>query len=168
MTDATATATNARVIEVFADVWCPFTHVGLRRLVERREQLGRDDVVLRIRAWPLELVNGSPLAGDVVAEEIDALRDAVAPDLFTGFDVTRFPHSTIPSLALAAAAYGRSDRTGEAVSLALRTAMFEDGRDIGAPSELDAIARRFDLEYSQADSVRVIDDDWHEGERRGV
>ena len=30
-------------IEVFADVLCPFTHVGLRRLVARRTELGRDD-----------------------------------------------------------------------------------------------------------------------------
>ena len=29
------------VIEVFADVTCPFTHVGLRRFVERRGELGR-------------------------------------------------------------------------------------------------------------------------------
>ena len=26
-------------VEVFADVWCPFTHVGLRRLVERRDHV---------------------------------------------------------------------------------------------------------------------------------
>jgi hypothetical protein len=26
-------------IEVFADVRCPFTHVGLRRFVQRRHQL---------------------------------------------------------------------------------------------------------------------------------
>jgi hypothetical protein len=32
------------VIEVFADVACPFTHVGLRRFVDRRAELGRHDV----------------------------------------------------------------------------------------------------------------------------
>ena len=48
-------------LEVFADVCCPFTHVGLRRIVRRRAELGRDDVVLVVRAWPLELVNGVPL-----------------------------------------------------------------------------------------------------------
>ena len=50
-------------IEVFADVSCPFTHVGLRRLVEHRRQLERDDLRIVVKAWPLELVNGSPLAG---------------------------------------------------------------------------------------------------------
>jgi predicted DsbA family dithiol-disulfide isomerase len=167
MNDVHATL-RIRVVEVFADVWCPFTHVGLRRLIERREELGRDDVVFRIRAWPLELVNEAPLAGDFVSEEIDVLREVVAPDLFTGFDPTRFPHSTIPALALAAAAYRRNDQIGEAASLALRTALFEDGRDISDPYELDAIARRFDLEYSEADSLHSINDDWEEGRRRGV
>jgi hypothetical protein len=38
------------VLEVFADVWVPFTHVVLRRLVEQRARLGRDDVVVRVRA----------------------------------------------------------------------------------------------------------------------
>jgi hypothetical protein len=50
---------KVRVVEVFADVSCPFAHVGLRRLVEQRDKLARDDIVLRVRAWPLELVNGS-------------------------------------------------------------------------------------------------------------
>ena len=67
------------LVEVFADVACPFTHVGLRRLVARRAALGRDDVVLRVRAWPLELVNGRPLAADAVAEEVVELTASVAP-----------------------------------------------------------------------------------------
>jgi predicted DsbA family dithiol-disulfide isomerase len=167
MKDVAATA-PVRIVEVFADVSCPFTHVGLRRLIERREQLGRDDVVLRVRAWPLEFVNGAPLAGDFVGEEIDVLREVVAPDLFEGFDATRFPHSTIPALALETGAYGRSDRIGEAVSLALRNAVFEDGRDVGDPRVLDAIADQFDLEYSEPDALRSIEEDWQEGVRRGV
>src|ERR1700730_2331234 len=38
------------VLKVYADVWCPFAHVGLRSVVRRRYQLGRDDVVMRVRA----------------------------------------------------------------------------------------------------------------------
>src|SRR5206468_3084962 len=61
------TAEHARcgmtaVIEVFADVRCPFTHVGLTRFVARRHELGRREPRLRVRAWPLELVNGEPLS----------------------------------------------------------------------------------------------------------
>jgi predicted DsbA family dithiol-disulfide isomerase len=156
------------VVEVFADISCPFTHVGLRRFVEQRDRLGRDDVVFWVRAWPLEFVNGAPLAGDFVGEEIDALRSVVAPDLFHHFDPTCFPGTTIPALALAAAAYRRSNRVGEAVSLALRTALFEEGRDISDPDELATIARAHGLEAPNHDAEQSVRDDWHEGERRGV
>jgi predicted DsbA family dithiol-disulfide isomerase len=159
---------RVRVLEVFADVWCPFTHVGLRRLVEQRAQLGRDDVVVWVRAWPLELVNGEPLSADLVAEEIQALREAVAPDLFAGFNPERFPSTSLPALTLAASAYRRDDRTGEQVSLALRTALFEDGRDIADPAELAAIAHAIELEPPGANAEQAIHDDWQEGRRRGV
>lgn len=164
----TAAPPRVRVVEVFADVSCPFTHVGLRRLIDQREQLGRDDVALRVHAWPLELVNGVPLTGDFVGEETDVLREVVAPDLFEGFDPKSFPKTTVPALALTALASRRDDRTGEAVSLALRTALFEEGRDISDCDELAAIASSFDLELPGPDAERLVHDDWHEGERRGV
>ena len=94
------------VVEVFADLGCPFTHVGLRRFVERRAERGRGDVHLLVRSWPLEVVNGTPLDADFIAEEVDDIRAAVAPDLFTGFAATAFPASSIPGLALAAAIDG--------------------------------------------------------------
>ena len=107
-------------IEVFADICCPFTHVGLRRLVERRDALGRSDVVIKARAWPLELVNGAPLDPVMIGEEVDALRAQVAPDLFTNFQPSRFPASSLPALRLAATAYDHSLVLGEQISLALR------------------------------------------------
>ena len=58
----------------------------------------RSTVVLRVRAWPLELVNGEPLAADLVAEEVRELREQVAPDLFAGFDPTRFPATSLPAM----------------------------------------------------------------------
>ncbi len=157
-----------KVIEVFADIWCPFTHVGLRRLVEQRALRGRDDVVLHARAWPLELVNGAPLAGDFVSTEVHALRKSVAPDLFTGFDAKRFPDSTIPALALAATAYKHDDRVGEQVSLELRNALFERGSDIGDPGVLAEIANALGIEQEGDESERWVHDEWHEGKARGV
>ena len=53
-------------IEVWADVWCPFAHIGIRRLVEERDRRG-SEVHLRVRAWPLELVNGRPLDAAFIA-----------------------------------------------------------------------------------------------------
>ena len=87
------------VVEVFADVACPFTHVGLRRFVERRAELGRGDVTLWVRAWPLEIVNSEPLDPHFIAEEIDDIREQVAPTLFAGFVEGSFPASSLPGLA---------------------------------------------------------------------
>jgi len=158
----------AGVIEVFADVCCPFTHVGLRRLVERRDALGRTGVALRVRAWPLELVNGKPLERDLIAHEIDALRTQVSPDLFTRFDPAAFPSSSLPALGLAAAAYRLGDAVGEQVSLALRAALFEEGRDIADPDVLADIAAAVGVPrplVATDDDVRA---DWREGQQRGV
>jgi predicted DsbA family dithiol-disulfide isomerase len=156
------------IIEVFADVRCPFTHVGLRRLVERREALGRHDVQLRVRAWPLELVNDAPLDADFIAEEVDEIREQVATDLFTGFDVAAFPSSSLPSLALAAKAYAVSAAAGEQVSLALRDALFELGRDVGAADVLDEIAAAAGVGVPDAADHQRVLDDWAEGRERGV
>ena len=67
-------------IEVFADVACPFTHVGLRRFVERRAERGDPEPVhLRVRSWPLEVVNGQPLDPEHAAEAAAAARAALGP-----------------------------------------------------------------------------------------
>jgi predicted DsbA family dithiol-disulfide isomerase len=84
------------VIEVFADVACPFTHVGLRRFVDRRAELGRHDVTLRVRSWPLEIVNGQPLDPHFIAEEIDEIRQQVAPALLQGFTEATFQRVRFP------------------------------------------------------------------------
>ncbi|RPI04442.1 MAG: disulfide bond formation protein DsbA, partial [Actinobacteria bacterium] len=154
------------VIEIFADVRCPFTHVGLRRLVERREASGAH-FVLKVRAWPLELVNDAPLDASLIAAEVAELRRQVAPDLFTGFDPDAFPASSLPALGLAAAAYERDRHLGETVSLRLRDALFEQGRDIGERGELAHIADRLGLPRDLADPASVLRD-WHEGQTRGV
>jgi predicted DsbA family dithiol-disulfide isomerase len=157
------------IIEVFADVRCPFAHVGLRRLVQRRDA-GEMDFTLRIRAWPLELVNGAPLDAELIGEEIEALREQVAPDLFTGFSVAAFPHTSLPALALTGAAYARGPEIGERVALGLRWALFEDGRDIARTDVLAALAERWGVPASPdtdgADAEVVAD--WRDGQARGV
>ncbi len=161
-------STPTGTIEVFADLRCPFTHVGLRRVVERRHALGHDAIRLRVRAWPLELVNAAPLDALLIAEEVAELRAQVAPELFAGFDPDRFPASSLPGLRLAAAAYRQSLDAGELVSLAMRTALFEEGRDITEPSELAAIAATAGIAEAVAGTDDDVVADWREGQRRGV
>ena len=111
---------------MFADMSCPFVYVGLRRLLEARDTRG-SNARIRVRAWPLEWINGRQLAPQLVAAEIAKIREKVAPHLFAGFEPSRFPDSTIDALGLAAAAYGRDVQTGEQVSLRVREALFEEG-----------------------------------------
>jgi len=159
----------ARVaVEVFADMTCPFAHVGLRRFVARREELGSSGPILRVRAWPLELVNGEPLEPALVAQHVDELREQVAPDLFRGFDRELIPTSSMPAFELVAAAYEISDQVGERISLAVRGALFEDGLDIAAPEVLDRISESAGITVCRADAERIVRDDYEEGKRRGV
>jgi len=159
-----------RTIEVFADVLCPFTHVGLHTLIDRRAERGLDEPRLRIRAWPLELVNGRPLDPDHVAAEIVALRKSVRPDLFSGFTVDTFPATSMTAFGLTAAA----DRSGdpaviENVGMALRDVVFEQGRDISDPEVVATVARQFGLTPLSAEATEAaVRADWEEGKRRGV
>lgn len=156
------------VIEVFADVSCPFTHVGLRRLVAHRAGLGRDQPRLHVRAWCLELVNGSPPGPDPVVPEVQALRRAVAPDLFLGLVPDRLPATTRPALASAAAAYRAGLDVGERFSLALRHALFEEGRDVADPQVLAGLRAAHGVPEPTADDHASIDRDHEEGTARGV
>jgi predicted DsbA family dithiol-disulfide isomerase len=157
-------------VEVFADVLCPFTHVGLHTLIDRRTERGLDAPRLRIRAWPLELINGHPLDPDHIAAEIVALRGSVRPDLFAGFSVDTFPGTSMAAFALTAAA----DRTGdpilvEQVGMALRDKMFEQGLDIGDPAVVQTVADRFGVTPLDAEATEAaVRADWDEGKRRGV
>ena len=153
---------------MYADLSCPFTHVGLRRLTAARD-VRAPGVRVRVRAWPLEWINGHPLDSDLVAAEIAGLRASVAPDLFTGFDAATFPRTTIPALGLAAAAYRLGDDAGERMSLRLREALFEEGRDLADEEQLRAIGCELGVEplapRAAEASVRA---DWERGRARNV
>lgn len=159
-----------RTLEVFADVLCPFTHVGLHTLLDRRAERGLTEPRLNIRAWPLELINGKPLDADHVAAEIKALRASVRPDLFSGFSVTTFPTTSMPAFGLTAAAARDGDASLiEDVGMALRNALFEEGQDIGQPDVVEAIGERFGLRPLGAEAtLAAVRADWDEGRERGV
>lgn len=154
------------MIEVFADIVCPFTHVGLTRLAGRRAELGRSDVVFAVRSWPLEWVNGEPVDPAFIAHEVDLLRGGVAPDLFTDFRPDMFPASTIPALALTATAYAAAADVGERVALELRDLLFEQGVDIGDRAVLETLAESHQL--TLPDTIETVEADYEEGQQRGV
>jgi predicted DsbA family dithiol-disulfide isomerase len=155
-------------IEVFAELTCPFTHLALRRIVQRRTEGGRVGPLLRIRPWPLELVNGEPLDPEHVAHEVIALREQVSPDLFAWFEVGSFPSTSMPGFRLVEAAYAVDDSTGEAVGIALRNALFEEGRNIADAEVIAGIAAAHDVEVPSEELDEAVRRAYEEGQRRGV
>ena len=156
------------VIEVFADIWCPFTHVGLRALDEQRTSSGRLDVAIRVRAWPLELVNGVALDPATTEAHVEHLREQVAPTLFTDFRPDHFPTSTLAALALVERAYRADIRLGERASFEVRDGLFERGRDISDREVLAELADLLGVPRPDDEDRAAVVADWHEGQLRGV
>ena len=69
---------------------------------------------------------------------------------------------------MAGSAYRSDDRTGEAVSLALRDALFEQGQDISAPGVLARIAEAHGIAGAGPEDARQVLNDWDDGRSRGV
>ena len=155
--------TSGPVLEVFADIWCPFAHVGLQTIRRQRARAGRADVTILVRAWPLELVNGAPLDASATWDHVNELREQVAPDLFRDFDISRFPSSTLDALSLANRAYRTAPEVGELVSFALREALFEEGQDVSDRITLEHIAHTFAI--APCGRIRSCQVSWRTGMR---
>ncbi len=156
------------LIEVFADIWCPFAHVGLRAVQKQLALEGRSDAGVWVRAWPLELVNGAPVDPAATKEHAETLRGQVAPDLFSHLDIRHFPKSTLDALALVNRAYRTDLQLGTRVSYVLRDALFEEGRDISDPGTLERMAHDLGVVMPDETDRDAVLSDWHEGQRRGV
>ncbi len=155
------------VVEVFADITCPFTHVGLKRVVQHVDEMERPAIV-RVHAWPLEWVNGVPLDVAAVQVKARALADQLGVDDFSGLRADRWPTTTLPALELAAVAQRRDAATGLAVSLELRSALFEHGLDVGDPEVLARIAADHGLATGDPGAADAVRADYEDGVRRGV
>lgn len=153
---------------MFADVSCPFAYAGLTRISAYRDELGPGAPMLVVRAWPLELVNGSPLTGSGIAPKVDALRQKVVPDLFTGFDPACFPTTTLPALAAEAATRRISPSKGMECALALRRALFEEGADIGDAAVVALISTKLGFPESSEQDHETVLRDHAAGASRGV
>lgn len=157
-----------RMIDVFADVVCPFAHVGLRRFVTVRAERNLVEPVLRVRAWPLEIVNDKSHDGASVAPKIAALRAEVAPDAFRSFEPSTFPKTSLPAMAAEAAAYRLGPRVGESFSLAVRDALFEHREDVSDRATLDALATQLSVPLPTSEDEASVMQDYQDGQRRGV
>lgn len=154
-------------VEVYADITCPFAHVGLKRVMQHVSEMA-EPVEVIVRAWPLEWVNDAPLAVDAVLAKAAALTDQLGVDDFSGLRSDAWPASTIPALNLTASGYERDSATGLAVSLDLRAALFERGEDVGDPEVLAQIAATHGLSAPRAAASEAVQADYDSGLARGV
>ncbi len=156
-----------QTIEVYADITCPFTHVGLKRVVQHVNDMSEPAEVV-VRAWPLEWVNGTPLSVDAVLVKAAALSEQLGIDDFAGLRADAWPTSTIPALNLAASASERDAATGLAVSLELRAALFERGENVEDADVLARIAAAHGLPVPAVDTSAAVQADYDGGLARGV
>jgi predicted DsbA family dithiol-disulfide isomerase len=154
-------------VEVYADITCPFAHVGLKRVTQHVHEMA-EPVDVIVRAWPLEWVNGSPLAVEAVLVKGAALTDQLGVDDFSGLRSDAWPASTIPALNLTATGYERDPATGLAVGLDLRAALFERGEDVGDPDVLAQIAAAHGLPAPSTEPSDAVRSDYDTGLARGV
>jgi hypothetical protein len=157
---------NRPVITVYADLWCPFAYVGLKRAMATNEVMD-GSVQLALRSWPLELINGAPLPQEKTHANATALRQSVAPELFAGIDHWVYPSSTLAALAVAAKANSTDLQLGTAVSMHLRHLLFEDGLDLSRETALNQVAEEFGIVRAPQDQL-LVNSEYHEGEQRGV
>jgi predicted DsbA family dithiol-disulfide isomerase len=130
-------------IVVFADVGCPFAHIGLHRLLDTRARLDLDDAVaLDIRAFPLELFNDRPTPKHSLDLEIAALSQAVPEAGWQAWSDRdyRFPVTMLPPMEAVQAAKLQSFRAAEQLDHRLRTAFFAESRCISMRHEILACA----------------------------
>ena len=154
-------------LEVFADITCPFTHVGLKQVVRHVAEMDEPIDVI-VRAWPLEWVNGVALDADVVTRKSCVIAEQLNVDYFSGVSADHWPTTTIPALNLVASAYARDAAIGLTVSLELREALFERGLDVGDAKVLADIAVAHDLPAPSADPCDAVRADYEAGLARGV
>lgn len=129
---------------VFSDIACPWAHLAVHRLHERREALGLvGEVKFDHRAFPLEVVNRAGTSKPFLEVEIEALQ-GLEPS--AGWQVWRgepwtWPVTMLPALEAVQAAKQQSHEAAEALDLALRKAFFGASRCISLRHVILQVAR---------------------------
>jgi predicted DsbA family dithiol-disulfide isomerase len=132
--------TNAVVI--YSDLRCPWAFIAIRRLLDAVDRKGVDSELSIDHRWfPLddEAIPADPDALDRELEPLRGLAVDVGWHRWAGSD-DRFPVSS--ELAAAWVQGAKRDSPGASVhlDLALRQALFTDGRDIGSEAVIEEVA----------------------------
>ncbi|MDX1646834.1 MAG: DsbA family oxidoreductase [Longimicrobiales bacterium] len=147
-------------LEVFSDYTCPWCYVGWARLGTFLERLP-GEVPLDVEWRPFEIhpdvppegmpVEALPYTPDVWAQMQEALRANAQAE---GLEVTRRPKVSNTHRALAAGAWAQAEAPARFPDFHERLfkAYFAEGRDLGEPAVVDALARASGLDV---DAMRL-------------
>jgi predicted DsbA family dithiol-disulfide isomerase len=158
-------------VDVVSDVMCPWCYIGKRRLEKAVEMA---DVSLDLRWRPYQLDPTLPAAGkprrDYLAEKFGSLERAgelysnikaagEAEDIPFAFERIAVSPNTLDAHRLIRWAANAGPEIQDRVVEALFRAYFVEGRNIGEPSELTAIAEEAGMDAALASQLLAGDAD---------
>lgn len=129
----------------WAEYYCPWCYVGAVRLhAITLEYQGR--VKLRIRAFPLEILDNDPAPRDILEQEwwLAAIQEPTAA--FAPYPSDDWPTTTLPAFEAAWCASRQGDDVLLDYDLRVRRAFFAEGRNIGRREVLLEIAEEAGLD----------------------
>lgn len=132
-----------KTVVVFADIGCPWAHAAVHRFYETRARLGLEEIVLDVRAFPLEVFNSRPTPKRTLDAEIP-VAGGLSPD--AGWQLwARQPFeyavTTLPAMESVYAAKVQSVRGAETLDRLLRKAFFGESRTISMRHVILDVAR---------------------------
>ena len=134
---------STRTVTIWSDIGCPWASLAVWRLHARRAALGLDDVVsIDHRCFPLELFNERPTPRAILDAEIEVLAPLVPEAGWRPWQgaPSEYPVTTLPPLEAVQAAKAQGLAASERLDLALRRALWRDGRCVSLRSEVLAAA----------------------------
>ena len=130
-------------IAVYSDLICPWAHLAVHRLHERRRALGLEDAVtFDPRAFPLELINEQSTPKKTLDAEIPVVGtlDPTAGWQIWQRDDAEYPVTSLPALEAVHAAKKQGPTVAEQLDRALRRAFFGSSVSVSMRHEILEVA----------------------------
>ncbi len=142
------------MITIWSDIHCPWAYVAILRLHRMRDHLGAD-LAFDHRSYSRELADGAEISAETAKREVVALAQ-LEPTAFSALQSEAWPTSNLAAFEAQKWGFSQGQDIGEAFDLALRRAVFLHGHNLGARSQLLAVA---ELEGLMADQLGAALDD---------
>jgi predicted DsbA family dithiol-disulfide isomerase len=144
------TQTGSVELWQWGEYYCPWTYVATVRLHAIMPEL-RGRATLRLRPFPLELIDGTSAPRDILDQEwwLAAIQEPAAP--FAPYRGDDWPTTTMPAFEAAWCAARQGDEAHAVFDLQVRRAFFAEGRNIGRWDVLHEIATETGLDRQRFD-----------------